>query len=187
MISTAILAFVPTPMIDEASWSPGSTANDYIQETQVEETQYTETVVEEPIDYAASTQAVEESEPVQEVRTSSVSPAQGGIAATALSYQGYPYVYGGKTPSGWDCSGFVSYVYGGSIPSQTSAIRASSNTIQVSDPQPGDIVFQNGGSHVGIYLGEDLMISARNPSMGTSTHPIHGFNGGPSGYYRVVG
>ena len=59
-----------------------------------------------------------------------------------------------------------------SIPSQTSAIRASANTAPTSNPQPGDLVIQNGGSHVGIYLGNGQMISALNPSQGTQVHAV---------------
>lgn len=112
-----------------------------------------------------------------------------GVSGTALSMAGSPYVYGGKSPSGWDCSGFVSWVYaqhGINIPSSTSAIRAAGNTVPVSNPRPGDIIFQGGGTHVGIYVGDGQMISARNPAQGTTVHPTH-WNGGISGVYRVVG
>lgn len=96
---------------------------------------------------------------------------------------GTPYVWGGETPRGWDCSGFVKYVYGQSgisIARGTSAILASGQFVKTDDPQPGDLVFQNGGGHVGIYVGDGKMIGAQNPSVGTILHdvtrnPLYGY------------
>ncbi|WP_411732664.1 C40 family peptidase [Paeniglutamicibacter sp.] len=106
-----------------------------------------------------------------------------GIAATAAKYVGVPYVWGGNTPSGWDCSGFVKYVYaqhGINIARGTSAIRASGQFVRTSSPKPGDLVFQNGGGHVGIYLGGGKMIGAQNPTVDTMLHdvtrnPLYGY------------
>ena len=106
-----------------------------------------------------------------------------GIAATAAQYTGVPYVWGGNTPSGWDCSGFVKYVYakhGIDIARGTSAIRASGQFVRTSNPKPGDLVFQNGGGHVGIYLGGGKMIGAQNPTVDTILHdvtrnPLYGY------------
>ena len=106
-----------------------------------------------------------------------------GIAATAAKYVGVPYVWGGNTPSGWDCSGFVKYVYakhGIDIARGTSAIRASGQFVRTSNPKPGDLVFQNGGGHVGIYLGGGKMIGAQNPTVDTILHdvsrnPLYGY------------
>lgn len=106
-----------------------------------------------------------------------------GIAATAAKYEGVPYVWGGNTPSGWDCSGFVKYVYakhGINIARGTSAIRASGQFVRTSSPKPGDLVFQNGGGHVGIYLGDGKMIGAQNPTTDTLLHnvtrnPLYGY------------
>ena len=106
-----------------------------------------------------------------------------GIAATAAQYTGVPYVWGGNTTSGWDCSGFVKYVYakhGIDIARGTSAIRASGQFVRTSSPKPGDLVFQNGGGHVGIYLGGGKMIGAQNPTVDTIIHdvtrnPLYGY------------
>ncbi len=106
-----------------------------------------------------------------------------GIAATAAKYGGVPYVWGGNTPAGWDCSGFVKYVYakhGIDIARGTSAIRASGQFVRTSSPKPGDLVFQNGGGHVGIYLGGGKMIGAQNPTTDTLLHdvtrnPLYGY------------
>lgn len=118
------------------------------------------------------------------VETSSLS----GIAATAAKYAGVPYVWGGNTPSGWDCSGFVKYVYakhGINIARGTSAILGSGQFKRTSNPKPGDLVFQNGGGHVGIYLGGGQMIGAQNPTVDTM---IHSVSRNPLyGYYTLAG
>ncbi|MGO2052554.1 MAG: C40 family peptidase [Glutamicibacter sp.] len=111
-----------------------------------------------------------------------------GIAATASKYSGVPYVWGGNTPSGWDCSGFVKYVYaqhGINIARGTSAILGSGQFKRTSSPKPGDLVFQNGGGHVGIYLGGGQMIGAQNPTVDTM---IHSVTRNPLyGYYTLAG
>lgn len=111
-----------------------------------------------------------------------------GIAATAAKYVGVPYVWGGNGPSGWDCSGFVKYVYaqhGINIARGTSAILGSGQFKRTSNPKPGDLVFQNGGGHVGIYLGNGMMIGAQNPTVDTM---IHSVSRNPLyGYYTYVG
>jgi cell wall-associated NlpC family hydrolase len=97
------------------------------------------------------------------------SAAASGLAAIAYTGIGHPYLWGGTTPNGWDCSGFTQWVYaqaGISIP-RTNAWNAMRPT---STPSPGDLVMQNGGAHVGIYVGNGMMISALNPSQGTLLH-----------------
>ena len=93
-----------------------------------------------------------------------------GLAAIAYTGIGHPYVWGGTTPNGWDCSGFTQWVYaqaGISIP-RVNAWNAMKPT---STPAPGDLVMQNGGAHVGIYVGNGMMISALNPvADGTILH-----------------
>ncbi|MHA7207613.1 C40 family peptidase [Arthrobacter sp. MDT1-65] len=96
-----------------------------------------------------------------------------GIAATAMQGVGSGYVYGGTAFGAWDCSGFVQWAYaqqGISLPRTTWAQFASMTP--TSTPQPGDLVSQNGGSHVGIYLGDGQMVSALNPSQGTLVHSV---------------
>ncbi|WP_369901830.1 NlpC/P60 family protein [Bacillus manliponensis] len=85
-----------------------------------------------------------------------------GVVAKARQYIGVPYVWGGASPSGFDCSGFISYVYG--VGRQTAAGFYSSAT-KVSSPQPGDLVFfantyKKGISHIGIVVGDGTMIHA---------------------------
>ena len=108
--------------------------------------------------------------------------AIGGVTATAMRGVGSGYVFGGTSYGAWDCSGFVQWVYaqhGISLPrttwSQFAALRPTGN------PQPGDLVSQNGGSHVGIYLGNGQMVSALNPSQGTQVHSVNVMS--VDGYY----
>ncbi|MCP9000513.1 C40 family peptidase [Pseudarthrobacter sp. RMG13] len=99
------------------------------------------------------------------------SAAASGLAALAYTGIGNPYLWGGTTPNGWDCSGFTQWVYaqaGISIP-RTNAWTAMRPT---ATPAPGDLVMQNGGAHVGIYVGNGMMISALNPSQGTLLHSV---------------
>ena len=89
------------------------------------------------------------------------------IIVTAKRYIGVPYVWGGSTPSGFDCSGYVQYVFAAhSIPLP----RTSKQQWTVGSPvaksalQPGDLVFfatgSNGVSHLGIYIGDNQFIHA---------------------------
>ncbi len=110
------------------------------------------------------------------------SGATSGLAGIAYTGIGNPYVWGGTTPSGWDCSGFTQWVYaqaGISIP-RVNAWNAMKPT---SAPAPGDLVMQNGGAHVGIYVGNGMMISALNPSQGTLLHAVSAT--GTASYYTL--
>jgi peptidoglycan endopeptidase LytE len=82
------------------------------------------------------------------------------LVNTALSYLGAPYVWGGTSPAGFDCSGLVQYVFarnGVSIPRTSWAQYAAVNKIAKWQLQPGDLVFFStdgpGASHVGLYIG----------------------------------
>ena len=89
------------------------------------------------------------------------------IIETANRYQGVPYVYGGTTPDGFDCSGFTSYVYrealGQEIGRTTWAQMATGQQISATDAQVGDVLVFFGGNHVGIYLGNGQFIHAPQP------------------------
>jgi cell wall-associated NlpC family hydrolase len=94
----------------------------------------------------------------EKVAATASSAATSGLAAIAYTGIGSPYVWGGTSPtSGWDCSGFTQWVYaqaGISIP----RVNAWTAMTPTSTPQPGDLVMQNGGAHVGIYVGNGMMI-----------------------------
>lgn len=97
------------------------------------------------------------------------------MADKALTYNGYPYVWGGASPStGFDCSGLVYYIakcFGYSIPHGSTSQYAYGTYVEKSDLQPGDFVFfentyTEGISHVGIYLGNGDFIHASSSETG---------------------
>ncbi|HWC22732.1 MAG TPA: NlpC/P60 family protein [Flexivirga sp.] len=98
------------------------------------------------------------------------------IVSIAMSLRGTPYVYGGASRSGFDCSGFTQYVYrqaGKSIPRTASAQAAAA--YRVSNPRPGDLMFWgNPAYHAGIYLGNGKMIAARRPGTVVSVQSVWG-------------
>ncbi|GAA3699846.1 C40 family peptidase [Zhihengliuella alba] len=135
---------------------------------------------------AAEPAAEEKAEPKAE---SAPSAGLSGIAATASQYIGAPYVWGGSSPSGWDCSGFVKWVYaqhGIDVARGTSALLSSGQFVRTSNPKPGDLVFQNGGGHVGIYIGGGKIVGAQNPSVGTVVRPADSPYGPLMGYYTLA-
>jgi peptidoglycan DL-endopeptidase CwlO len=76
---------------------------------------------------------------------------------------GAPYVYGGASPSGFDCSGLVMWVYGRlgvALPHNAAALYATGRPVRTSRMKPGDLVFFHGLGHVGIYIGRGRMIHA---------------------------
>ena len=94
------------------------------------------------------------------------------VLQTAKSYQGAPYRWGGTTPSGWDCIGFVRYVYaqhGVSIGGYTTSVLSVGRQVSYSQAQAGDILYWPG--HVAIYAGNGQNVGAWNESMGTTTGP----------------
>jgi cell wall-associated NlpC family hydrolase len=83
-------------------------------------------------------------------------PTHGGVVGIAMQYLGTPYVYGGASPSGFDCSGFIMYVFaqvGVSLPHNAAAQYGVGTPVDRSQLQPGDLVFFNGLGHAGIYVG----------------------------------
>ena len=93
---------------------------------------------------------------------SAAPPARyGGVVGIAMQYLGTPYVWGGASPSGFDCSGFVMYVYaqvGVSLPHSSYAQYGYGSPVSRGDLQPGDLVFFDGLGHEGIYVGNGSFI-----------------------------
>ena len=113
-----------------------------------------------------------------EIGTSSaaLNPSGNDIVSIALSLTGIPYVYGGSTPAGFDCSGFTQYVYaraGISIPRTSGAQGAAGTFVSASEARPGDLVWHAYG-HVGIYAGNGMVIEATTPGSVTKIQPLWG-------------
>src|SRR5699024_1027367 len=109
-----------------------------------------------------STGEVEDTQTIKQV---DISMNDDSIISAATSFIGTPYVWGGSSPGGFDCSGFIQYVYG----TQNVTIPRTVNEIwnfstSVSSPSVGDLVFfetyQPGPSHLGIYLGAGNFVHA---------------------------
>nr|WP_223282666.1 peptidoglycan endopeptidase [Neobacillus kokaensis] len=110
------------------------------------------------------TEAVAKPESVEQPSNAALSQKAISIAKDLI---GVPYVWGGNTPDGFDCSGFIYYVYKNSGKSllRTSAAGYYARAYYVDKPQPGDLVFfentyKKGISHLGIYLGNNQFIHA---------------------------
>jgi cell wall-associated NlpC family hydrolase len=93
------------------------------------------------------------------------------LVASANQYVGVPYVFGGNTPKGFDCSGFTCYVFRGAgvqLPRMADEQYRIGSPIAKSNLQPGDLVFfttyEPGVSHAGIYVGNGNFISATSSS-----------------------
>jgi peptidoglycan DL-endopeptidase CwlO len=91
-------------------------------------------------------------------------PRYGHVVGIALQYLGIPYVWGGSSPStGFDCSGFTSYVFaqvGVSLPHHAASQFSYGTPVSYDQLAAGDLVFFSGLGHVGIYIGSDQFVHA---------------------------
>lgn len=95
------------------------------------------------------------------------------VFAVAQQYLGVPYVYGGATPAGFDCSGLVKYVYaqfGINLPHSSSAQGAAGTQISESEAVPGDLVVMSG--HIGFYAGNGTILHAPYEGASVRVQPI---------------
>jgi peptidoglycan DL-endopeptidase CwlO len=121
---------------------------------------------------AARERMVEASRDSTRVSTADV-PVSGRAAAAvhfAMAQIGKPYVYGAAGPSAYDCSGLTMAAWaaaGVGLPHSSSAQYSSGTHISASQLQPGDLVFYYSPiSHVGMYIGNGMIVNAENPSAG---------------------
>ncbi|MET4225625.1 C40 family peptidase [Oerskovia enterophila] len=117
---------------------------------------------------AAPSRSVERAAPAATTTVQAAAPAPAASGSSvvdiAMKYVGVPYVYGGSSPSGFDCSGLVQYVYGQlgvSLPHQSGAQRNAGTAVSASEARPGDIIWTPG--HVAIYAGNGMQIEATTP------------------------
>jgi cell wall-associated NlpC family hydrolase len=95
-------------------------------------------------------------------------PAQKGVIQTALSLLGTPYRFGGTTPQGFDCTGFINYVYRHSVgivlPRESHSLIRAGKSVSAIDLQPADLVYfkieHQKPLHAGIYIGNGKFIHA---------------------------
>lgn len=128
---------------------------------------------------AASRSAIRSSLESSSSASLTVNPPDSKTAAALVSYAEQfvgqvPYVWGGSTTSGWDCSGFVMYVFaqfGISLPHSSGAQAGYGTAVpSLASAQPGDIIANS--AHAGIYVGNGMVVNALNPSQGTQITPV---------------
>ena len=159
----------------------------YISKSLVSDTKLAEETSRSTVERGTN-EIVEQSNASAETTTSNTASSGGQqVADLARQYIGYSYVYGGASPSGFDCSGFTYYIYGNlgySIARTASAQVSYGTAVSKSELVPGDLLFFNNTSdgsigHVGIYIGNGTMVHAANSRRGVTTDTIN------SGYYNT--
>jgi hypothetical protein len=171
-----------TVLETEGTWSKikvngktGYVASKYLSDKKVDVTSRSE-----EISRGKENTQTENTSSKNESNTQGTSSSASGnnIVAYAKKYMGYKYVSGGSSPStGFDCSGFTSYVYkqcGISISRSSSAQASNGTAVSKSNLQPGDLVIFNNRAntsigHVGIYIGGNTFIHAGNSGTGVIT------------------
>ena len=148
----------------------GYVSKNYLSDSKTEVTSRSENTNRETSNNSNESQNKNTEKTTEKEQTSSNQSSGGSgsaVVAYAKQFLGCKYVYGGMSPSGFDCSGFTSYVYkhfGYSLNRTSSGQRSNGVAVSKSDLQAGDILCFNG--HVGLYIGGGSFIHAANPSKG---------------------
>jgi cell wall-associated NlpC family hydrolase len=133
---------------------------------------------------APAAQPAAQPEPLAPAPPPVVAPASGDVASFAMQFVGYNYIYGGASPSGFDCSGLVQYVYaqyGVYLPHNAAAQFSTAYGTSIGNTAnlaPGDVVFFAGTagpgiSHVGIYIGGGRLVHAMSPGYGVQVSNLY--------------
>ena len=180
LVSTALTLALLGPAVALADTTISHVGSVEVIETQPDATPNphpAKSVARRPVSAARAAGAVTTGEQVPALE-GAAGPVAGGLRGadalvrTAMSLVGTPYVWGGTTTTGFDCSGFTYYAFsrlGIRIPRTADAQFATGRPI-AGDPLPGDLVFfqtyDYGASHVGIYLGNGQFVN----SIGNDVH-----------------
>jgi cell wall-associated NlpC family hydrolase len=104
-------------------------------------------------------------------RTRAIDAARGAV--------GVPYVYGGASPGGFDCSGLVMWSYrhaGVRLPHSSTQQMRRGQRVSHRGIRPGDLVFSYSGGHVGVYAGHGVVIAAPHPGTVVQRQPLRGWS-----------
>ena len=130
---------------------------------------------------------------MEEQRIADPKSEQSKFIKYALKFEGTPYWYGGDSPNGFDCSGFVGYVIKKVLGKNVHHSATSQMQLgpMVTDPLPGDLVgfgYKNNFSHIGIYIGNGKVIDALNPYRDIGVHDLSWMkeNVGPAVFVRII-
>lgn len=179
-----------TILLEEGNWykikhndQEGYILKMYVSEKKVEVTSRSSATRQNNTQVQETTQANnnEKEETTTDPVTTQVSSKASEIVKLAKKYLGSRYVYGGSSPSGFDCSGFTMYLYkqfGVSLPHSATAQSNRGTRVSKANLQPGDIVFFKdyrtnvGIGHCGIYIGNNQFIHASTEKTGVITSSL---------------
>ncbi len=155
----------------------------YVLKTYVSEKKVAEVTSRSSVRREETSSKEEENKQEEAKTTTKESSSKGSeVVAMAKKYLGSRYVYGGASPSGFDCSGFTMYIYkqfGVSLPHSATAQSSKGTKVEKKNLQPGDIVFftdyrtGKGIGHCGIYIGGGSFIHASTEKTGVKTSSIY--------------
>jgi peptidoglycan DL-endopeptidase CwlO len=179
LTSEALSAMVTTPSVTvpaDVTWSVEAVAAEATPAPEPEPEP--EPVVERE---SATSRATERAPLAQAPAAAEAAPAAPAPSASASAivniarqHIGTPYVSGGASPAGFDCSGFTQYVFaqvGIDLPRTSGEQRHAGTVVSAAEARPGDLVW--GPGHVGIYTGNGQHIAARNPGTPLYESPIY--------------
>ncbi len=177
-----------TSVDENSKWGGIETLDVPQTESQAEKEAVAAAAAQKAADEAAAASRSEQRASIPQVDLGKMTGTGAELASFSLKFQGYPYVAGGNTPAGWDCSGFVQYVFsqfGISLP-RTSGAQATVGTpvASLADAKPGDILAN--GTHAAIYIGNGQVMNAMNPVQGTAISNVSVFGGAGYSIRRVM-